>query len=94
MRISWENNGNGRWTWSYYSGQKDKKDYYKRNLEFFKEELEAVNKEIGAAIEYKIIEEIKSLETPCGIAPLDKSISKQECTWVIANFESWYGSYL
>ena len=60
--------------------KKDKKDYYKRNIAFFKEELEAVNKEIGAAIEYKIIEEIKSLETPCGIAPLDKSISKQECT--------------
>ena len=36
--------------------KKDKKDYYKRNIAFFKEELEAVNKEIGAAIEYKIID--------------------------------------
>ena len=30
--------------------KKDKKDYYKRNVEIFKEELEAVNKEIGATI--------------------------------------------
>ena len=36
--------------------KKDRKDYYKRNTEFFKEELEAVNIEIGADIEYKIID--------------------------------------